>query len=133
MKLISDDALAVLTIWTEAQGEPFEGKVAIGEVIRERMRRKYASDGTVAGTVVHRYQFSAWNDDQQDNELLIRAMNLNSDSKAVIECQKAWEASATTNYALKAVLYCNLDVAKPYWAKPEKLVTKIGHHSFFSD
>jgi spore germination cell wall hydrolase CwlJ-like protein len=133
VRLLSDEALATLTIWTEAQGESFEGKVAVGEVIRERMRRKYASDGTVAGTVARRYQFSAWNDDHQDNTLLIRALKLDWGDVGIPECQRAWEKSATTNYVSKAVLYCNLAVAQPDWAKPEKLVAKIEHHSFFSD
>ena len=133
MRLIDDDTLAVLTIWTEAQGEPHEGKVAVGEVIRERMRRKYSSDGTVVGTVARRYQFSAWNDDSQDNALLIRALKLDWGDPGVSVCRQAWEKSELTNLALGAVLYCNLDVAQPSWAKPEKLLTKIGHHSFFSD
>jgi spore germination cell wall hydrolase CwlJ-like protein len=133
MRLITDDAIAVITIWTEAQGEPFEGKVGVGEVIRERMRRKYSSDGTVAGTIARRYQFSAWNDDQQDNALLIRALKLDWGDPGVSECQIAWEKSAATHYTLGAVLYCNLDVAKPAWAKSENLIIKIGHHSFFQD
>jgi spore germination cell wall hydrolase CwlJ-like protein len=133
MRLITDDALAVLTIWTEAQGEPFEGKVGVGEVIRERMRRKYSSDGTVAGTVARRYQFSVWNDDKQDNELLIHALKLDWGDKGISECQRAWDESATTDYTKGAVLYCNLDVVKPVWAKPEKFLARIWHHSFFSD
>ena len=63
MKLFDDDALAIATIWQEAEGEPYDAKVAVGEVIRERMRRKYNSDGTIAGTVGRRFQFSAFNDD----------------------------------------------------------------------
>ncbi len=133
MRLITDDALAVLTIWTEAQGEPFEGKVGVGEVIRTRARRKYGSDGTIAGTVARRFQFSAWNDDPLDNQLLIKALKLDWGDPIVIECRRAWERSASTQYTMGAVLYCNLDISQPTWAKPERLLTKIGHHSFFRD
>lgn len=49
--VISPDALGICTLWQEARGEPYQGKVAVGEVIRERMRRRYASDGTVAGAL----------------------------------------------------------------------------------
>jgi spore germination cell wall hydrolase CwlJ-like protein len=133
MRLITDDEIATITIWTEAQGEQFIGKVAVGEVIRERMRRRYASDGTVAGTVARRYQFSAWNDDVNDNLLLIRALKLNWDDPMAVECHTAWTTSEHTHYTLGAVLYCNLDVAQPDWAKPEKLLAKIGHHSFYKD
>ena len=133
MKLISPDALAAATIWTEAQGESYIGKIAVGEVIRERMRRRYSSDGTVAGTVARRYQFSAANDDKINNELLIRALNVDLDDRIVKLCIDAWEESKYTRYTQGAVLYCNLDVAKPDWAKPEKLLAKIDHHSFFKD
>ena len=129
MRLISDSALAIITIWTEAQGEPEAGKIAVGEVIRNRMKSKFFSDGTIAGTVARRYQFSAWNDDQGDNDLLIRALRLNvEDTK---ECADAWAWSQTSSLTKGALLYVNLDVAHPAWATPDKFITQIGQHSFY--
>ena len=133
MRLVSDDVLGILTIWTEAQGEGFNGKVAVGEVIRRRTQRRYQSDGTIAGTVAKRYQFSALNDDKADNDLFIRSLKISWGDQGVPECERAWIWSATSNLVPDAVLYCNLDVAQPSWARPDKLVTKIDHHSFFKD
>ena len=134
MYVVNPDSLAIITIWTEAQGEPYEGKVAVGEVIRNRMLRNYSSDGTVAGTVARRYQFSAWNDDAQDNALLIRALKITETDGIVQDCIRAWNESRRTNYTKGAVLYCNLDAcARPSWAKDENQTIKIGHHTFYSD
>ena len=135
MKVISPDALAILTVWTEAEGEPYIGKIAVGEVIRNRMLRNYSSDGTVAGTVLRRYQFSAFNDDAQDNARLIKAFNIDDGNPLVIECIRAWNQSRDTNYARDAVLYCNLDIVnpRPTWADENKKTIKIGRHTFFKD
>ena len=61
MRLVSDDAWAIMNIWIEARGEPYEGRVAVGRVMRNRMRLKFFSDGTVSNTVLYPYQFSGWN------------------------------------------------------------------------
>lgn len=130
MKLIQPDALAIVTIWQEARGEPYEGKIAVGEVIRNRMGRNYSSDGTVAGTIARPYQFSGWNPLDPN---FLPSLKLDDADPLVIDCIRAWNESKTTTYAKGAVLYCNLNLARPYWAKQEKLVTKIGEHSFFAD
>ena len=132
MKVIPDDALGILTVWQEARGEPYQGKVAVAEVIRNRMSRNYSSDGTVAGTVCRPYQFSGWNFNDPN---LIKSLKIDDTDPVVIECARAWCESAKTNHTKGAVLYCNLGtVAKaPSWAKVENRVAVIGQHSFFID
>ena len=56
----SYEILAALTIYLEAQGESFAGKMAVAAVIRNRMNHKYHSDGTVSGTVLRAKQFEPW-------------------------------------------------------------------------
>lgn len=56
----SDDILAALTIYLEARGESFAGKMAVAAVIRNRMIHKYHSDGTVKVTVLRAKQFEPW-------------------------------------------------------------------------
>ena len=131
MPVVNPDALAIITIWQEAQGEPYEGKVAVGEVIRERMQRNYNGDGTVAGTVAAPAQFSGWD----DRKFLIRALKLNDGDPVVQECIRAWNQSRDTNYTHNAVLYCNLATVphRPSWARDDKQVCQIGHHTFYRD
>ena len=132
MRLISEDALAVANIWAEARGEPFEGKCAVGEVVRERMRRKYMSDGTVSGTIFRAFQFS-WTNPTDPNR--VHALSIDDDDPVVQECARAWKESETSHYARGAVLYyAPAGVPKPPpWATPEKLAVVLGAHQFFQD
>lgn len=135
-RLVSDEALATLTIWQEAQGEPFEGMTAVAEVIRNRMARKYSSDGTVAGTIARRYQFSGWNDDPVDNALLIKSLKLDDTDGIVQQCLRAWlTAQAGSEFANGAVLYFDpTNISPPSWLTKNVIqVTKIGRHTFFDE
>lgn len=133
MRLISEEALAVVTIMQEAAGEPYAGKVAVAEVIRNRMQRKYASDGTVAGTVLRPLQFSGWNAKDPGR---IRSIRADSDDSVVKECIRAWnEARGGSNTVHGAVLYLNKALVDPLpeWALPDSAeeVATVGQHTFY--
>ena len=132
MLLIADDLWAILTIWQEARGESYEGKLAVARVIRNRMRLKYASDGTAAGTVLLPYQFSGWNSKGGDR---LHAAKINSDDPVVKDCTQAWLASVIKDPGIgNAVLYYNPHAVPtiPAWAVEVKRVTTIGKHIFFN-
>lgn len=132
MRLITDDAIAICTIWQESRNQPFEGMVAVGEVIRERVWRHYNCDGTVIGACLAAFQFSGWNT-QDPNR--IPSLKLDDSNHVVNLCKEAWWKSQSLQYAKGAVLYCNLKTVhpRPSWAKEEKIVAVIGDHTFFSD
>lgn len=132
MKLIDESALAIMTIWQEARGESYEGKLAVGEVLRNRIIKRVHSDGTIIGTCLKPYQFSGYNTNDPNR---IPAFRLDSEDKLVSECKKAWEESGKTSLVKGATMYYNPDVPgikTPEWAKEEKFVTKIGHHYFYN-
>ena len=155
---MSDDDLFALCVWDEAQGEPFEGKVAVARVIYNRMANKYASDGTVEGTILHKWAFSGfWAEMQhghytqiafnfedaeaQANRLLIQAKA----TPQWAECQRAVLAGKpgvafTGGPAWRkldaephAVLYYNPQISSPKWATPEDTICDIYHHRFCRD
>ena len=129
-RLVSDDAWAIMTIWAECAYEPFEGMCAVGEVIRRRTKRKYASNGTISSTCLWAWQFSCWNiNDPQRLRLAV----LDDEDPVVQKCIKAWKKSATSHYSDPAVLYVNLKIARPNWALESKKVGQIGNHTFYSD
>lgn len=133
MRLISEESLAVVTIMQEAAGEPYAGKLAVAEVIRNRMNKKYASDGTVSGTVLRPLQFSGWNAKDPGR---IRTVRSDSDDRVVKECIRAWhEALAGSDTVKGAVLYYNPSIIKetPEWALPDSAieVAVVGQHHFF--
>ncbi len=130
MRVISDDAFAACTIKAEAGGEIYQGQVAVGEVIRERQRTGFFSDGTVIGTCLRAKQFSVYNQDPQDNLLAIRTLESDDSDPVYQSCLKAWVESAMSSNAPECVEYYAPAVVIPYWLGDFIPVVKIGHHIF---
>lgn len=133
MRVITEEALAIVTIMQEAAGEPYAGKLAVAEVIRNRMQKKYASDGTVSGTVLRPLQFSGWNAKDPGR---VRSVRIDTDDRIVQDCVKAWqEAQAGSDTVKGSVLYYNPSIIQetPEWALPDSAipVAVVGQHHFF--
>ena len=128
MRLIPDHILGIITVLQEAEGEPYEGKVAVAEVILRRTKRKYFSDGTVTGTCLRRLQFSGWNSDAANR---IRTVKADTDDQMVHDCIRAWaDAEAGSNLSKDAMHYFNPQLCSPVWAESAKVVARIGNHTF---
>jgi N-acetylmuramoyl-L-alanine amidase len=124
----SDDTLAALTIYLEARGESFAGKLAVAAVIRNRMNHKYHSDGTVKGTVLRPKQFEPWigrNPQEVEFDPTNRKMQ---------ESLLAWKlVQDGRNIVHGAVLFYNPHLVKtPRWAQVNRKVAIIGNHEFFN-
>ena len=127
MRFVDDSTWAILTIYGEARGESCEGKVAVGEVIRNRAQHHYNCDGTIAGACLAPKQFSAWNGNDPNRMLMARC-----DSDDAKECIRAWAMVQGGSEMTKgALLYVNLDVVTPWWVERCRQTVKIGHHTFF--
>ena len=127
--MISEDSIGIVTVFQEAEGEPYEGKVAVAEVILRRTKRKYFSDGTVAGTVLRRLQFSGMNEDSANR---VRSFKIdNTDNPIVQDCIRAWtEALAPSNRVPDCMHYFNPSLCDPAWARGATVVAEIGNHRF---
>jgi spore germination cell wall hydrolase CwlJ-like protein len=148
---MDDKTLLALCVWSEAAGEPLDGKRAVAHVVLNRMRAKYSSDGTVTGTVLAPNQFSGfWFDFQGDSyvrvcktpeDALARAARLLLvASKAAVwpVCQQvaadALSGDLPPNPDLDgAVLYLNPRIIKhlPIWASADKQLCSVGRHDFY--
>lgn len=129
-ELIAPWCLAVATILQEAEGEPYEGKVAVARVIRERMRLRYYSDGTVAGTILKPFQFSGWNTDGNR----ARSCNADLESPSVQSAIRAWEESGRTpDQRFEGVTHYHADYVTPKWRNDKylKRAFRIGRHIFY--
>lgn len=133
MRLVPDDAWAVITIWHEAQSEPYLGKVAVAEVILRRTKRKFMSDGTVAGTCLWPMQFSGWNahDATPKYKERVEGAKIDTDDHVVQDCMRAWaEAKAGSSLAPDCVQYYNPRICAPPWSIGAEIVAEIGQHRF---
>jgi hypothetical protein len=131
--LVEDWKWAVLTIAQEASSEPFEGKVAVAEVIRNRMKQKFFSDGTIFDTVLKPYQFSGWNT-SDPNRARVARMDLTNPS--IIECIQAYEEAFLRNSDIigDANLYHSIRMfTYPDWTKHPKVkkLKTVGSHVFY--
>src|SRR5512139_1457762 len=127
--VIDPDRLAALCIFAEARGEEWGGQVAVGNVIRNRMARRYFSDGTVAGTIFKPLQFSWANayDPQR-----VRVFETDDTDPAYVVAMSAWKASADSRPGGDALLY-HAEYVKPSWATADsvRLVRQVGRHLFY--
>ena len=124
----SDETLAALTIYLEARGESFAGKMAVAAVIRNRMNHKYHSDGTVKGTVLRAKQFEPWIR-RSPKEVLF-----NPGNRQMQQSLLAWNLVQDGRDVVRgAVLFYNPTlVDAPRWAQVNRKVAKIGGHEFFN-
>lgn len=124
MRLISDFALAVICIWQEARSEPNEGKVAVGEVIRNRMKKKGQN---VAQVVLAPLQFSGMNAHDVNR---VPSFQIEDTDPVVVSCANAWLVSATSNLTNGALNYFNPKTSDPMWASELQNPVMIGSHLF---
>ncbi len=150
---MSDGDLLTLCVLQEAGNQVPDGMGAVARVVLNRTRRKYASDGTIAGTILGHDQFS-WTEFAMKGGVyrrvatdgaqeLARVARLMTEAKAETgawsTCQHvAWavqqgsyHGSAYDKLTDDTVLYDNLALARPAWALPSKLVVAIPAHTFF--
>lgn len=122
-----DDTLAALTIYFEAEGESFAGKLAVAAVIRNRMAHHFHSDGTMRGTVLRPKQFEPWITRNPDH------IPFNPLNTKMQESLLAWKLVQDGRKIVNgAVLFYNPDIVKsPRWALVHRKVAKIGSHEFF--
>lgn len=136
MRLIPDHIWGIITVLQEAATEPYQGKVAVAEVILRRTQKKYMSDGTVAGTVLWPMQFSGWNahDPTPQYRERIESAKADTNDHTVQDCIRAWgEAESGSDTTAGALLYYNPKLANPSWAKKSIETAVIGNHRFMKE
>ena len=108
-------------IHAEARGESFEGQVAVGAVILNRLASPQFPKSIPA--VVHQktsrvYQFSPVGDG---------SINLEPDEKAIRAAEEALMGRDPTGGAL---FFYNPDISKDQWIRTVPVTTRIGNHVF---
>lgn len=140
MRIISDEALAIATIWAESRSEPRSGQVAVAEVIRNRTAQRKASNGSVASTILWPKQFSCWNDSTSWRDKIV---SLDWEHPEVQEARAAWLIAThqDSETVRGATLYHTVTspgprlLWPPSWANSPKVhrVATIGRHIFYTE
>lgn len=149
-----DDLTALaLNGFSEANLEPDDGFAAVCQVVLNRARLHYQSDGTIQGTILFPNAFSwvAW--DMVRGHYTKVAFTQEEEVARVADMLKRAELySGPWHRALRiagavmvktyigsqfakitpaTVLYVNPEISHPAWALPQNEVCVIGHHAFY--
>ena len=113
-------------IYFEAGNQIREGKVAVAQVVMNRVRDKHYPN-TVCGVVYQRMQFSWYWDGKHDTP--------NKKSKAwkdsVEVATEVMYGNVVMKDDLSGALHYHADYVKPYWAKKKVMIAKIDDHIFY--
>lgn len=112
------DLLARL-VHAEAKGEPFKGKVAVAEVVLNRVQNKKFPD-TVKEVIYQKRQFDPVSNGQINKPA-------GADAKEAVE-----EAIRTDKKVTNALFFYNPDIATDTWIRKRAVIAKIGRHVFTS-
>ena len=115
----SDIQLMARAINGEARGEPYEGQVAVGAVILNRVRSSQFPN-TIAGVVYEKGAFTA----VSDGQINVPIAENSTVYKAARDAMNGWDPTGG------AIYYFNPDTATNKWIWSRPLIKKIGKHRF---
>ncbi len=133
-KELPENKLLAVCLLGEARGEPIEGKIAIGNIIKNRVfHRKWDGD-TFHEVILMPKQFSCFDDINVNYMLDV----IEAPSSAGILWQEAlWIAFGILNDRLQdnteGALNYHAFYVWPSWAKEMIITVKIGRHIFYKD
>jgi len=104
-------------IYSEARGESFEGQIAVGSVVMNRLNSSAFPD-SISEVIFQPGQFTAVDDGQYW---------LTPNKSAYDAAQEALKGTDTTKGAL---FYYNPELATSSWSKARAKIKKIGNHIF---
>lgn len=138
---LTDYETLFLTIVGEARGEPIEGQVAVGNVIMNRVK---TSKKSIKDVCLGKRQFSCWNEDDPNRNLLERIIyeiakgsynyepykQVQLVAGGLMEKKIKDNTKGVLNYMTSVLFHSN---ARPDWAKvPKTDAFEIGKHTFFT-
>jgi len=150
----SEGRVLALTLYGEGRGEPIEGRIAIGSVIRNRVRRRFRGT-TYAEVCFWPWQFSCWKEgggaaNHAHLVAVVSALKHGgpppwSDVERAIYDETCWVASGLTEGFIRdrvrGSLFYYAPAAmpggtRPEWAerdgKPIPPLAVVGRHHFFA-
>jgi len=139
---LTEAQIMALTIYGEARGEPYEGKVAVGSVILERVEHRDWDGKTLHEVCLMPYQFSCFLPaDPNFKALKLIAGDWGTKiarSKVLSECYAITsgllDGTIPRTPEIAAAHCCQYKTrrATAAWAKKMKVILTIGQHEFYA-
>lgn len=136
---MTDEETVARTVWGEARGEPFNGKIAIAWVIRNRVELDLHGDEKpdwwgegYEAVCLKPWQFSCWNANDPNREKLLAVTDADAMYRDSLDAARLVIAGKVDDPTGGATHYFNPDAVKaPQWAFSGTETARIGHHLFF--
>lgn len=109
--------LLAMVINGEARGESYEGQVAVGAVVLNRVKHS-SFPNTIAGVIYQKGAFTAVDDGQINNAVQSTCMN------AAQDALNGWDPTGG------AIYYYNPKTATSSWIRSRPIIKTIGNHVF---
>lgn len=118
-------------VYREARGEPYEGKIAVAEVVLNRVQDENRWGDEINLVIDQPKQFSCFNEGDPNLSLHV------TENEELLECCRAVSAALNgSNVSGRANHYLNLETVirltggAPRWYRPEEVTAVIGRHTF---
>ncbi len=137
---LPDRVVLALTIWGEARGEGVEGQLAVGNVVRNRLKRAINTTPRWRDICLAPKQFSCFNADDPNRVQILHAAEMLMTNAPTPELREAlWIADGVVSGAAMDNTYGSLNYLTarllesdhpPAWAVGKPILARIGRHVF---
>jgi len=138
---LADGDLLGLLIYLEGRGEPIEGRIAIANVVRNRVNKSESK--SYFAIITAKNQFSCFNSNDPNYSIGVsiatRMFNRQMYEDLTHKLQECrWVAMGIVNGSILdntqgAKFYFNPKIVIPSWAKDMTTTVKIGNHTFLRE
>jgi len=130
---MADADILARTIYGEARGELYGGRVAVANVVMNRLLSGKTWWGvTIPGVCKAKYQFSCWLESDPNRRVIEAVTEDDEDFAECIEIAREAAAGSLPDLTFGSCHYCVASL-NPGWAKGNTPVIRIGGHKFFND
>ena len=130
-----DADIATATLWGEARGEPYAGKVAVAHVLINRWittTGQWGKDDTLASVCLRDRQFSCWN---RDDPNFYPITHVGDGDFDFCHCSQALREALTTpreHDPTGGARHYHTGSVHPKWAMGRKPSLRVGRHVFYA-
>ncbi len=118
--------MVALCVYREASNQPYNGKVLVAQVIRNRVEDKRWPD-TYTGVITQKLQFSSFNLGDPNNSRWPK-----ENDQAWLDCLQAVDEVLSESEPITLANHYHTKAVKPSWANPLKVTEVEGDHIFYN-